>query len=198
MARKRSGTGLVTVRQIRGLGDLKNPKSFLGAALPPLLGGGVTGIALLATRHFAKPAESETQRMLYRWAPLVGIGVGGLSSAALYWVGGAPAMISSAIASVTVGVSALVFDYLLKDRLGDQALAMAEAATPSPEAGATSGFGVVVPQRIAGVGTQGILMEPAASRDPVNRYGLSGQYGEDVRLGSVNPSAFGTPGFGSR
>ena len=196
MAKKRSGTGLITVRQMRGLGRLSNPKSLLGSAGPALMGGGVTGITILAARYFAKPSEGETPKMLYKWAPLMGLGTGLLSSLALYWLGGAPAAISSAVSSTMVGGAAMAFDYLMASRLGEHALAFADAA---PAAGATNGLGVVVPQRIAGAGVRGILMEPAASRDPVRRYGLSGQYGEDVNLGGgVNPSAFGTPGFGSR
>jgi len=197
MAKKRSGTGLITVRQMRGLGRISNPKSLMGAALPPLVGGGMTGITILAARHFAKPSEGETPKMVYKWAPLLGIGGGLLGSAALYWVGGAPAAISSAISSIMVGGAAMGFDYLMKDRLGEHALAFA-ASSAAGNTG-TAGLGVVVPQRIAGAGVAGILMEPAASRDPVRRYGLSGQYGEDVNLGGgVNPGAFGTPGFGSR
>lgn len=199
MAAKRSGTGLVTVRQLRGLGSLKNPKSLLGAGLPPLIGGGATAAVMLATRHWAKPMESETQRQLFRWAPLVGMGGGALASLGLYWVGGAPAMISSMISSAAVTSAALMFDYMIKDRIPDVVASVSDVPPVATEPVLTEqrGFGVVVPQRIAGV--RGILMEPAASRDPVQRYGLTGAYGEDVNLrgAAINPGAFGTPGFGN-
>lgn len=196
--RKRKGVGqTITIRRMRGLGQLKNPRSFMGAALPPVLGGGLTGTAILATRYFAKPSEGETPRMLYKWAPLVGLGVGGAGSLAMYYLAGAPAAVSSFAASLAVSAMQLIHDYMLKDQLGEFQLAQMSAGAPAGNG--TQGMGVVVPQRLmgAGNGMQGIVMEPTAERDPLRRYGLGATgYGEEVSLGSVNPRAFGTPGFG--
>jgi len=193
--RRRKGVGqTITIRKMRGLGRLKNPKSFMGAALPPVLGGGITGLAVLATRYWAKPSEGETPAMLFKWAPVIGLAAGGIGSLALYYLGGAPAAISSFSTSLLVSGSHMLHDMFLKDRLGEFALAMGPATVSDP---ALTGMGVVVPQRLMGAGTQGIVMEPAASRDPLRRYGLGATgYGEEVSLGAVNPRAFGTPGFG--
>jgi hypothetical protein len=182
---------------MRGLGQLKNPKSFMGAALPPVLGGGITGLTILATRYWAKPSEGETPKQLFRWAPIVGLAAGGVGSLALYYLGGAPAAVSSFSTSLLVSISQLMHDMFIKDRMGEFMIAHPPAALAPVEGGGTAGFGVVVPERLmgAGNGMQGIVMEPTASRDPLRRYGL-GSMGEEVSLGSVNPRAFGTPGFG--
>lgn len=200
--RRRRGVGqTITIRRMRGLGDLKNPKSFMGAALPPVLGGGLTALAVLATRYWAKPSEvtdgSETPKMLFQWAGLIGLAAGGLGSLALYYLGGAPAAISSFSSSVLVAATTMAHDMVVKDKLGDFQLAFPPTLVPSASQTGVPGFGVVVPQRLMGSGTRGIVYEPTASRDPVQRYGLGNSgYGEEVSLGAVNPRAFGTPGFG--
>lgn len=198
--RRRKGVGqTITVRRMRGLGRLNNPRSFAGAAVPPLLGGGVTAATVVAARYFAKPSEGETPQMIYKWAPLIGIGVGGVGSLGLFYVAGAPAAVASFAASALVGVSHMIHDMLVKDSLGEFQLAHPPtmmAAGGNGNGNGTAGLGVVVPQRLMGPGTQGIVMSPTAERDPLKRYGLGDSYGEDVSLGSVNPRAFGTPGFG--
>lgn len=212
MARKHTrGIGsVVTIRRMRGLGRLKNPSSFMGAALPPLVGGLVTGLTVLATRYWAKPSEGDTPRALYRWAPLLGLGAGSIASIALYWLGGAPASVASLATSLGAGGSLMLLDMVQKNSLGEYALALPADVTAPPADQAASGaaataglrgrMGVVVPQRLSG-GTKGIVMENPASRNPYQRYGVQGvgaPYGEDVNLGSINPGAFGTPGFGNR
>lgn len=194
--KRRSGVGqTITIRRMRGLGQLNNPKSFMGAAVPPVLGGGVTSLAILATRYWAKPSEGETPKMMFNMAPVIGIAAGGLSSLALYWVGGAPAAISSFATSLLVGASHMLHDMLFKDRMAEFQIATLPSAGQVVSNG-TEGFGVVVPQRLMGAGgVNGIVMEPTASRDPLRTYGL-GSMGEEVSLGAVNPRAFGTPGFG--
>lgn len=198
--RRRKGVGqTITVRRMRGLGKLNNPRSFMGAAAPPLLGGGLTAGTVVAARYFAKPSEGETPMAIYKWAPLIGIGAGGIGSLGLYYLAGAPAAVSSFATSVLVGLSHLIHDMLVKDSLGEFQLAHPPAAmTNGNGGGGGEGMGVVVPQRLMGAGTQGIVMGPAAERNPLNRYGLGATgYGEEVSLGSVNPRAFGTPGFGA-
>jgi hypothetical protein len=208
MAKKRrkgrrgtSGVGqLITVRRMgtAGLGQLNKPGSFAGSALPPLIGAGVTGIATLATRYFVKPSEGETQKMLFKWAPALGLGAGVLSSLALYWLGGAPAMLSSGMGSLATAGTLLAHDQLVSSKAGEFAM-----ATGAPAAAGTGGYryrtGVVVPEQ---VGTRGIMLEPTASRDPNNRYGVMGigdaaPFGEQVSLSGIKPTAFGRTHLGN-
>lgn len=176
---------VITIRRMNGLGRLTQPSSFAGAALPPLIGAGLTGLTVIAARYFAKPSEGETPKMLFKWAPGLGIGLGLVGSAALYWLGGAPAAVSSAVASVAVGGLAFAADQQLKANPGEFALALGPGATPN-------GTGVVVGERI---GTRGIMFENPASRDPANRYGI-GSYGETVNMRGITPSAFGRTHLG--
>lgn len=190
MAKKRGRKGavgsVITVRRMRGLGNLKQPASFAGAALPPLLGAGMAGLAILGARYFAKPSEGATPRMLFKYAPLIGLGVGLTGSMALYYLGGAPAAVSSGMAATAVAGLSFASDMHLKSAPGEYATALADAPA------GMSGLGVVVGERI---GTRGIMLENPASRDPVNRYGV-GNYGENVTLRGITPSAFGRTHLG--
>jgi len=197
--RKRRGVGqTITIRRMRGLGSLKRPSSFMGAALPPVLGGGATAATILATRYFANPLEGETPAMLYKWAPLLGWLTGGIGSFALYYLGGGPAAISSFASSTLVAAGQMAHDFLVTSDMSRAGAHIAAFQAPAAAGNGTAGMGVVVPQRLMGAGgVNGIVMEPTASRDPLRRYGLGASgYGEEVSLGAVNPSAFGTPGFG--
>jgi len=193
--KRRGGTGsVITLRRLKGVGSLRKPSSFAGSAIPALIGGGVTGLATLATRYWAKPSEGENPLMLFKWAPALGLGGGILSSVALYWLGGAPAMISSLVSSVMVSASMLAHDYLLKSTIGEFAL-----AHPAPQTeGSTAGLGVIVPNRIGTQGVGAMMLESAASRDPVNRYGVhgTGSYGQEVTLQGITPTAFGRTHLG--
>ena len=189
MAKKRkSGVGsVITMRRLRGLGNLKQPASFAGAALPPLLGAALAGLTILGARYFAKPSEGATPAAIFKFAPALGLGVGVLGSLALYWLGGAPAALSSGTAAAAVSGLAFATDMHLKSSPGEYALGIGGAGPA-----ATAGLGVIVPERL---GTRGIMMESAASRDPVNRYGV-GSYGETVQLRGISPSAFGRTHLG--
>jgi hypothetical protein len=190
MAKKRkSGVGsVITIRRMRGLGNLKQPSSFAGAALPPLLGAALAGLTILGARYFAKPSEGPTPTAIFKFAPAIGFGVGALGSLALYWLGGAPAALSAGTAAAAVSGLAFATDMHLKSSPGEYALAVGGAAG----AASVDGLGVIVPERL---GTRGIMMESAASRDPVNRYGV-GSYGETVQLRGISPSAFGRTHLG--
>ena len=196
MARKGKSTGnVITIRRMNGLGRMGDPRSFMGALAPALLGGGSAGAAILAARYWAKPSEGDTPKAVFKWAPLIGMGVGALASLALIPTVGAPAGMAGLATAVVVGGTAFAHDMIVRNRQGEFALAL--PATANGGAG-SSGFGVVVPQRILGPGTQGIVLEDAAARDPRRRYGVGGPMGEEVdlrNLGGVNPHAFGTPGF---
>jgi hypothetical protein len=197
MAKKRRGrrrgrTGgvgsVITIRRMQGLGALHKPGSFMGSALPPLIGVGVTGITILAARQLAKPSDGPTPTMIFKWAPAIGGGVGLASALALYWLGGAPAAVGAGVASVLTAGLAMVADYQLKSQPGEYALAMGSGAAT------TQGLGIVVPERM---GTRGIMFENPASRDPVNRYGI-GAYGQtvDAPLQGITPTAFGRTHLG--
>ena len=191
MAKKsrKSGVGsVITMRRLRGLGALRQPASVMGAALPPLLGVGVTALAILGARYFAKPSEGETPRTVFKFAPAIGLGAGLTSAFALYWLGGAPAAISAGVASAAAAGAAFAADMHFKSVPAEYALAL----PAGNGAAATGRIGVVVPERL---GTRGIMFENPASRDPVNRYGV-GSYGQDVTLRGITPSAFGRTHLG--
>lgn len=193
MARKGKSVGtVITIRRMNGLGRMGDPKSFLGALAPALLGGGSAGAAYLAARYWAKPSEGDTPKAVFKWAPLIGMGVGALASLALIPTVGAPAGMAGLATALVVGGTAFAHDMIIRNKQGEFALAL--PATVASGSGA-SGFGVVVPERILPPGTRGIVLEDAAARDPRIRYGVGGAYGEDVQLGAVNAGAFGTPGF---
>lgn len=210
MAKKRRrGTGnIITMRRLRGLGRLNNPSSFMGSALPPLLGVGLTALTTVATRYWAKPSEGETPKALFKWAPGIGLAVGSVFSLGLYYLGGAPAAISGFTGSLATSGGLMLHDHIVKNNIGEFSLAL-----PASVAGngggdlegyrrRMAGMGVVVPERrLAGGQTRGIVYEDAASRDPRRRYGATGSYGETVNVpgnvSGLSPSAFGTPGYGA-
>jgi len=193
--RKRRGhrTGsVITTRRLNGLGNLKQPASFTGAVVPPLAGGIMTGAATFATEYFTTPdGTGGVQDTLHKYAPMVGIGVGGLTSLALMFTAGKPQALASFVSTLVVGATLLVDNYL--------------DATPTVAAkdATTKGLGymyrgrrqmgAVVAEKLNGLPARGmgaIVMEPYGQQG----YGNAGG-GEKVSLGAINPSAFGTPGF---
>lgn len=188
MARKRSrgfmGLGsVIQVKQLSGLGQLSNPNSAVGAAVPILLGGGTAALVTLGIRNYMTP-KSEWQTTVFAQAPWVGAAAGSLVGLAMMNMTGKAAGIGALTAALTVGVAFFATEAAAKMRLH------------------TAGFGAVVPEySMRGLPARGvgaIAMEPTASRG----YGagpLGGTYGEDVQLrglGNVNQSAFGTAMFG--
>lgn len=205
MAKKKRRTGsIITVRKLsgRGVGNLKNPASGLGAVVPPLLGGVLTGGVTILIENMASPtngtAPSQYMMTLGRYAPFIGVGIGFLGSMALYgMLGSAPAGAAAAAGAVGVGGSLIAYRLLNESKA-------AAGVTPPAITGLGYGHnnrmsmygrrgrtGAIVPQLqpqgMAGVGA--IVMEPTATR------GLGDPRGETVQLGQVSPAAFGTPGF---
>lgn len=193
--RRRRGTGSVIAvrRKFQGVGKLDNPRSMMGAVVPPLAGGGVTGLTAIGIRYFAKPTSPGFVLKMAEYAPWVGLAAGAVTSLGMFFVGGAPAAASSFVGSGAVAGAMALHDWAAVAKARE----MAELA-----AGGGAGTGVIVPE----YGTRGlpsrggagaIVMEPAASRG----YGMkgarrgTGSYGEVVNLGAINPGAFGTPGF---
>jgi hypothetical protein len=195
MARKHHGTGsLITIRRMKGIGALNQPASALGSIAPPALGVILAGLTALGLRYWVDPSQGATQAAMFKWAPLVGLAVNGVGSALIYFLAGAPAAFMQASAgSLTAGIL-LAHDAVMSSRAAAM-IATSSVPVPAPVPNGVSGrMGVVIPQNLMGPGARGIVMEPAANRNPYRRYGISGAYGESVNVGSINPSAFGTPG----
>lgn len=212
MAKKRKGMGsIITIRRMNGLGRLNDPKTFMGAALPSLAGAGLVALVTAAARYWAKPSEGDTPRAVFKWAPAIGLGVGSVFSLAMYYLSGAPGAISTFVSSLATSGGLMLHDQVVRNAIGEYSLAlppnMTGLAGGDGGGSAVAGMrrlGLVVPERVLGPGrrsvqgTGGIVYEDPNSRDPRVRYGVSGvgAYGESARVAGVNPSAFGTPGFG--
>ena len=185
---------IITVRRGRGMGQLD-----MEGLLPVLIGGGLTALTALGIRHFVKPSEGETNKTLFKWAPLVGHAVGVASSAALYFLGGRNmnAAAQSFLSATAVGLYGVASDMIVKEKAGQFALAFAEAAPAAAGNGngngngTVEGFGAIVPEYSRGMGA--IAMEQIGPGG--RRAGTIGSYGEVVSLNGINTNAFGTPGF---
>lgn len=195
--RRRRGTGSVIAvrRKFQGVGKLDNPRSMVGAIVPPLAGGGVAGAVAVGIRYFAKPDSPAFVLKMAEYAPWAGLAAGAITSLGMFFVGGAPAATSSFIGAGTVAGAMALHDWAAVAKAREM------AALAAGGGAGTSGIGVIVPEygtRGLRAGTGAIMMEPAASRG----YGMAGarrrgtgSYGEVVNLGAINPGAFGTPGF---
>ena len=192
MARKHVGS-LITIRRMKGLGALNQPSSALGSIAPPALGVILAGLTALGLRMWVNPAQGDTQAAMFKWAPLIGLAVNAAGSALLYFLAGAPAAFMQASAGTLTSGILLAHDQVMAARAAELMSTAGTAPSPVPN-GISGRMGVVVPQNLMGPGARGIIMEPAANRNPYRRYGISGPYGESVNVGAINPSAFGTPG----
>jgi hypothetical protein len=209
--RRLRGTGsVIAVRQLSGsgLGKVGRPGSLLGQIVPPLVGGAVAGGSMLLLEHMGKPADgaipNETVVMLAENSAWVGIGAGALAAGAMLMLFGTPAGLAAFAGAATVGGTLLGYQALVKTE-STATTDPATGPTASPTAGLgryryrMRGMGAIVPQMqppgMNGVGA--IVLEPAAMRGlrGGNTRGLGDPRGETVSLGSINPSAFGTPGF---
>jgi hypothetical protein len=208
MAKKhRRGTGsVISVKPLSGgLGKIGKPGSLLGSVVPPIVAGIAAGGGALLAEHLGKPTNgeqpSDTMIMLAEQSPWVGVGAGAVASGLMWALFGSAAGITALAGAAAVGGS--IFGY--KVLASTQSTATTDPAT-GPTVPATSGLGryryrmrgmrgmgAIVPQLqppgMNGRGMGAIVMEPSATR------GLGDPRGETVSLGSVNPSAFGTPGF---
>lgn len=212
MAKKRKGMGnIITIRRMRGLGRLNDPKSLMGAALPPLAGAGLVALVTAAARYWAKPSEGDTPKAVFKWAPAIGLGVSSVFSLAMYYLSGAPGAISTFVSGLATSGGIMLHDQVVRNAIGEYSLALPPNMTGNAGGaeGTVSGMrrlGLVVGERVLGPGgrsvqgTRGIVYEDPNSRDPRVRYGVNGvaSYGETARVAGVNPQAFGTPGFGGR
>lgn len=189
MAKKRRGKrrrgmgSVIQVRRLSGVERLNNPSSMTGAAMPVLIGGGVTALTVMGLHQFLEPTADNAA--VLENAEWIGLAAGGLSGLALWNMASKPAGVAAVIAATVVSLAAMVPRWM----------ASANGGAAAPQAGMRRlRVGAVVPEysmRGTGRGTRGIVMEPAASRG----YGSGRSYGDNVRLGNVNPAAFGTPTF---
>lgn len=202
--RRRGMGSVITVRRRRGMGNITT-KQFQESILPPLVGGGLAALTALAIRYFVNPAQGQTQNMLVKHAPWVGMGVGTIASAALWMMSGAAPGASALTGATVVSLGNFAHDWVLKTK-GAAVMASvmgAPAATPANGMTGYMGMGAIVPEYGGmngvrghmGAGTGAIVMEPvdpSTGRQPGT---LGAPYGETVSLGSVNTAAFGTPAF---
>jgi hypothetical protein len=216
---------MIVVKKLsgRGLGNLKNPASIMGAVFPPVLGGILAAAGAYGMQMLGEPKkdsagvpvepQTDTQKFLQSWAPLLGIGIGAAGSLAVFATVGAPQGVSALAGAVVSGGSLAVKKMIDTSRLEELKKTSPDAATLVAEVldlhlaepvtmegyRGYRGYGAVVPQA-SNMRTGAIVMAPV--RGVRGTRGLRGQYqavgptsGEVVTLGSVNQAAFGTPGF---
>ncbi len=191
--RRRRGTGsVIRVRRANSLGQLRNPNSVAGAAIPVLAGGGVATITTIGLTSWMQPTAQNAPFM--RNAPWIGLGAGVLTSMGLGAMTRKTATTTMGVASSIVAALAFLMPGWIS--------AMGNGGVAAN--GATAGVGAVVPEYSRGVGRSGtgaIVMEPHASRGygagalgAGRRRGM-GSYGEVVNLGAINSSVFGSAPF---
>lgn len=179
MSKRQKGMGsVIQVRKLNGLGDLGDPKSGVGSALPVLLGGFAAAGTTIGIRQFMTPT-TPGQMSVMNNAPWIGLGAGTLVGLGLWNMSSQPAGVA-AIAGASVVALGMVFGEM--------------AAKMRMQKAGTAGVGAIVaygPGQGDGMGA--IVMEPQASRG----YGAGqlGSYGETVNLGAIRQQAFGTTGF---
>lgn len=206
--KRRRGT-----RGIRGLGTIITMRRGMGAlpggpivqnVIPPAVGGLVTALVALAVRHFGDPNASSTQRMLVRYAWLVGMGGGVVASLALMLLGGAAPAVSSAVASLAVGAGFFGQDQILARNAGSIAAALTDTPAGVSRLGRNRGVRAIVPEYANGGGMRGgmgaMVMEPVGPSG--HRAGTLGAapYGANIALRGmrgINDGAFGTRAFRS-
>lgn len=187
----RKGVGsIITVRPagFAGLGRLRGLRGFNGLAsqaIPAALGLGAAAVTFFGIRHFANPAQSDTEAKIWKFAPLIGLGAGGLTAFALSQIGGKAA----AVGALTGAIGATLLT------LGNDGMQHVGMFSPG-----LTGFGAVVPQML-GRGMGAVVLEPGRGTNSLGAGGVTGlhsigyQGGEVVNLGAINAGAFGTPGF---
>lgn len=188
MSKRRKGMGsVIQVRKLNGLGDLGDPKSGVGAALPVLLGGLAAGGTTIGIRHFMTPT-TPGQMSVMNNAPWIGLGAGVIVGLGMWNMTSQPAGVGAIAGASVVALSMVIGEMAAKMRMasagaGTAGVGAVVAYGPGQGNGMTSGVGAIV-------------MEPHASRGyGAGQLGAVGSYGETVNLGAIRQQAFGTPGF---
>lgn len=186
--KRRRGTGsIITVRKA-GMGMLKGRAAHI---VPPIIGGGVTGLTALGIRWWLTP-DTEMKQNLYKFAWLYGAGAGLLSSGLLYLAGGrkkaamGPAL-AAAASSLVVGLAGYGYDMYI-ERMAANAVAAA----------GTEGLGAIVFQKMNGMGSYGEDVSLRGRRQlPRGTGAIVPEYGGGMgAMRGIDTTVFGTPGFG--
>jgi hypothetical protein len=195
--------GVGTTLTLRGLGRagrMRGAGSIAMFLVPPLVGGGLAALTIMAARYFTTPKAgttfSTTTKMVYKNAPWIGLAAGAVGSLATFMLMGqsAGAGLSAGAAALIASLVAFGQDKMLMGTPDAAGVAATALLTPStPAAAAAAGLGTVYSARLGAVvpqlqqGTGAIVMEPTHGI-PTRAY----TGGQTVSLGNVNARAFGT------
>nr|MCH9839093.1 hypothetical protein [bacterium] len=170
--RRRTMRGYHMAGRKSGMGEILQRGSVSASVAPPLIGGGLTALTVVAIRHLLKP-KTDLSRMLYKQAPIVGLGIGALAGSLISRQISSRADSKSVTAGAITGAGLVGLSHVVTEamRRADVAAAPvnAEAAQRvseelSSENGqqAANGMGAIVPQYgslPAGNGMGAIVME---------------------------------------
>ncbi len=195
---RRKSKGLGSIISFRTVGN--GMGALQGDVLMPLsFGAIVVGLAVSLIRRLMPMNEgSKTGRMVVKFAPILGAGIGVLGGFGYGMVTKRKSDSDYAVATALVtGVALFLQDQIaLKSRAGDITAALHGIGAIMPE---MAGLGALVLERSAINGLGGItLLENANHGRPDALGHLGGQYG--AQLGSMGAStldmsAFGTPSY---
>jgi len=191
-----------------GMGEVLQRGSAASMYVPPLIGGGLTALTVVAIRQLLKP-KTELSQMLFKQAPIVGLGIGALAGSLISRQIASRSEATNVTAGAVTGAGLVGLSHVVTEamRRADvaQAPANVEAAervaadlSPSNGQAAQNGMGAIVPQYgslPAGNGMGAIVMEQLSG----NRQ----EQGAVVNLkgagmdGMVETSAFGTSPYGA-
>jgi len=184
---------LITVRRSIG-GSLRGIFDMNGL-LPFIAGVVASSATALSIRWFVDPNTDTTQQTLVKYAPLFGLGAGGLMSAAMMVMGGGGAAVQSFVGAFGVSGALFASDYVLKERAAPIIAALTSSGAAMQPGTAGYGMGAIVPEYGGGNGMGALVMEQMGPGG--RRPGSIGSYGEVVSLQGVNVGAFGTAPFRS-
>jgi len=197
---RRRSRGVGSAISLAGLGKVKSQRGLMTFLLPTAVGILVPAGVVVAARYFSDPMKGETQAMIYKQAPWLGLAAGAISAAALYVMGGgAAAAAAASVAAAGVALTSFAHDQLLvrdpERRVWAQTLNADAADAAGPVAGLGNYF-TSRPNGALGAAVPQLTSTGAVVMTPSNGMGYTAYSGgEEVNLGSVNASAFGTPGF---
>lgn len=200
MAKRKSPKRRRSLRGLRGLRGIGMLKTEMGrAVLSPVVAGVLTVGTTLGIRAFVKPTTGTASEMIYRHAPLIGLGAGLLGAVGLYYMAGKESAAAAAAVATLLGGGIVANERVVASggasALAASGLLASSVAPPASAPAATAGLrqlGAVVPEYAR---MDGIVMEKV---NGLNGLGANQQnFGENVSLsGTVNQSAFGTAPFG--
>ncbi len=206
--RRRTMRGYHMAGKRSGMGEVLQRGSAASMYVPPLIGGGLTALTVVAIRQLLKP-KTELSQMLFKQAPIVGLGIGALAGSLISRQIASRSEATNVTAGAVTGAGLVGLSHVVTEamRRADvaQAPANVEAAervaadlSPSNGQAAQNGMGAIVPQYgslPAGNGMGAIVMEQLSG----NRQ----EQGAVVNLkgagmdGMVETSAFGTSPYGA-